>query len=337
MNLANRLVSPMKPIVSRLLLAIAISFSVSLAAQNPTEDPKGASGASKNSADVNRNSNAVTPAPGAGAAAPQTNTGDSSAPQSSILDRESNPGDPLLDVPPLPKGKATLVGGRIEKIDPIRDRITVAPFGGSSKMKIFFDERTHIYRDGTETTQANLHKGDRVYVDTMLDGPHVFAKNIRVITQLLPADASGQVVSYDPRTGMMRLHDQISSQPVSFTVGPQTVITKDRHVSASAADLREGSLVAVKFSPGTGRRGTAQQITILATPGTRFNFAGKVTHLDLRNGLIAVENDSDHQTYDIAFDPKSKLKDDITVGSQVQVTATFTGNGYRAETIESSN
>ncbi len=328
----------MKHFVPQVLLAAVVSFSLSVAAQSATENPKGATGASKNSADVNRNSNAPTPAAAApDAGAPDASNGNSSAPPSGILDRESNPGDPLLDVPPLPKGKATLIGGRVEKIDPIRDRITVAPFGDNKKMKIFFDERTHIYRDGAETTQANLHKGDRVYVDTMLDGPHVFAKNIRVITQLLPADATGQVLLYDQRTSTMTLQDQISARRVSFSVGPQTVVSKENHASGSAADLRQGSLVAVKFSPGAGRRGTAQQITILATPGTRVTFAGKVTHLDLRNGLIAVDNDTDHQTYDIAFDPKNKLKDDITVGSQVQVTATFTGSGYKAEAIESSN
>jgi len=328
----------MKRCVPQVLFAIVLSFSLLVAAQNPTENPKAAPGASKNSADANTNSKATTPAATAPDAASQdTGNGNSSAPTGNILDRESNPGDPLLDVPPLPKGKATLVGGRIEKIDPIRDRITVEPFGGGQTMKVFFDERTHIYRDGTETTQANLHKGDRVYVDTMLDGPHVFAKNIRVVTQLLPADASGQVLSYDQRSGIMTLHDQISAQPISFSVGPQTVVSKENHASGSAADLRQGSLVAVRFSPGTGRRGTAQQITVLATPGTSFTFAGKVMHLDLRNGLIAVENDTDHQTYDITFDPTSKLKDNITIGSQVQVKATFTGNGYKAEAIESSN
>jgi hypothetical protein len=325
----------MKHIVPRVLLAAVLSASISAALQNPTEDPKGAAGASKNSADVKKNSSTTKPAPDAGA--PDASNGNPSSGPNGILDRENNPGDPLLDVPPLPKGKATLVGGKIEKIDPVRDRITVAPFGDNGKMKISFDERTHIYRDGTETTQANLHKGDRVYVDTMLDGPRVFAKNIRVITQLLPADATGQVLSYDQRTKTMTLQDQISARRVSLSIGPQTVVSKENHVAGSDADLRQGCLVAVKFAPGTGRRGTAQQINILATPGTMVNFAGKVTHLDLRKGLIAVENDTDHQTYDIALDPGYKLKDGITVGSQVRVTATFTGNGYKAEAIAGSN
>lgn len=302
---------------------LAISFLLQLAvAQNPTENPAGATGASKNGADAASTPNR-TPPP-------------SSAPSSDSLSRESNPGDPLLDVPPLPKGNVTLVGGRLRKVDPIRDKVVVEPFGGGT-ITIFFDDRTHIYRDGTETTQAALHKGDRVYVDTMLDGPHVFAKNIRLATQLTPADASGQVLSYDRRSGAVTLHDDLSDRPVSFSVGPQTAITTQTNGAGSLAGLREGSLVAVRFSPGPGRPGLAQRITILATPGTSFTFAGKVTHLDMRSGLIAVDNQTDHKIYDISFDPaENKLRDDITVGSDVRIVATFTGKGYRADRISPS-
>ena len=37
-------------------------------------------------------------------------------------------------------------------------------------MKKAYDKRTHVYRDGVETTQLGIRKGDRAYVDTMLDG-----------------------------------------------------------------------------------------------------------------------------------------------------------------------
>jgi hypothetical protein len=313
----------MKSFVPQVLLVVLFLFLQLTVAQNPAENPAGATGAAKNSSDA-----AKTPG-----SAPTESNGNSTAPAADVLNRESNPGDPLLDVPPLPKGKVTLVGGRVGKIDPIADRIVVEPFGGGA-IKVFFDERTHIYRDGTETTQANIHKGDRVYVDTMLDGPHVFARNIRVVTRLLPADASGQVLSYDRRSGAITVNDMVSAQPVSFSVGPQTIVRKQDNTAGSADDLREGTLVAVRFSPGTGHRGAAQQVSILAVPGTTFTFAGKVTHLDMRAGLIAVDNQSDHKTYDIAFDPaKNKFNDDITVGSQVQIVATFTGKGYQAEQI----
>src|SRR5688572_193391 len=107
-------------------------------------------------------------------------------------DDQPNVGDPLLDVPKLPEGKVSLVGGTVLKIDQIRNRLVVEPFGGGEKLKMTFDERTRVFRDGTETTQMAIHKGDRVYIDTMLDRARVFARNIRVQSQAGPADASGQ-------------------------------------------------------------------------------------------------------------------------------------------------
>ncbi len=78
--------------------------------------------------------------------------------------------DPLLDTPPLPKGKPTLIGGTATKVDRVRNRVTVEPFGAKNKTPIFIDERSHIYRNGVETTVMGIKKGDRVYFDTMLDG-----------------------------------------------------------------------------------------------------------------------------------------------------------------------
>src|SRR5438309_7782171 len=45
---------------------------------------------------------------------------DTAAPNSPV---DSN--DPLLSVPPLPKGKTTLVGGQVRNIDMIRNRMDV--------------------------------------------------------------------------------------------------------------------------------------------------------------------------------------------------------------------
>jgi hypothetical protein len=50
--------------------------------------------------------------------------------------------------------------------------------------------------------------------------------------------------------------------------------------------------------------------------------------------LLAVDNQSDDKTYDISFDPAtSQVKNDLRLGSQVVVVATFTGNGYKASSI----
>src|SRR5437588_4518519 len=151
--------------------AMALLFSVfrvptlqgqSTTASSPAATSTQSSTASNESGDLN--------------AAPQTSAPDN-------LSREANPGDPLLDVPPLPKGKVTMEGGTVAKIDPIRNRLVLTPFGAKEKMKLWFDERTHFYRGGRETTQAAIHQGDRVYADTMLDRPHVFARNIRIVSE----------------------------------------------------------------------------------------------------------------------------------------------------------
>src|SRR6266851_4304600 len=93
-------------------------------------------------------------------------------PKTEILDSSATSGaagangrDPILDPPPFPSGNATLVGGIIRDVDHVRNRMAVAVFGGG-RWTVFFDERTHIFRNGAETTNVALKKGERVYVDT---------------------------------------------------------------------------------------------------------------------------------------------------------------------------
>ena len=244
----------------------------------------------------------------------------------------TEPYDPVMDVPPLPKGKATLVGGTVRKIDRLRNRVTVEAFGGHS-MKIGFDERTHIYRDGAETTQLGIQPGDRVYVDTLLDKTQVFAKNIRVVTALTPANANGQLIGYDPRTGMVAMRDRLSKQPVRFQVGQNTVITR-MDKPGSVSDLQPNALVAVKFAPGGANRGTATEIAIVAPPGQAFQFAGTITHLDFKSGIVAINNHTDDKTYDINFTPGLFRDSGMALGKEANIVAVFEGTGYRAQTIK---
>jgi hypothetical protein len=240
--------------------------------------------------------------------------------------------DPLLDPPPLPEGKVTLVGGTVKSVDRVRNHLVVQPFGGGS-MKLNFDERTHIYRDGVETTQLGIRKGDRIYVDTMLDGSSVFARNIRVKSQGQPAHAEGQVMSFDMQTGMLVLRDRLTSQPVSFRASQNTVITVDGK-PGSLADLKPGSIVSVGFSPYRANSGTATQIAISAVPGSVFTFAGKVTNVDLRNGVISVENRTDEKIYDINFNiAHVDKRDALSIGSDVTIQAVFQGTGYLAQSV----
>ncbi len=240
--------------------------------------------------------------------------------------------DPLLDTPPLPKTPVTLIGGTVRSVDHVRNRIAVQPFGSGSSMKLFFDERSHFYREGRETTQLAVRKGDRVYVDTQLDNGRVFARNVRVDTNAMPADASGQVIAYDPTRARVTIHDQLSSQPVTFHVDDHTVF-KGRG-TASARDLMPGSLISVRFTPGGPQRGLAQEVSVIAVPGSVFTFAGKVTHLDMSIGLISVDNVTDNKRYDIYFSPRTPgVTRALTEGSDVKVEAVFEGNRYAAKSV----
>ncbi|HKW25277.1 MAG TPA: DUF5666 domain-containing protein [Terriglobales bacterium] len=239
--------------------------------------------------------------------------------------------DPLLDLPPLPQGKTTLVGGTVHSIDQIRNRLRVQPFGGQA-MKIFFDERTHIYRDGVPSTQLAIHKGDRVYVDTMLDGTKVFARNIRVVTGTQAADARGQVTRNDAATGRITVQDELSARPVTFRVTPTTAVNGAG--LNSVRQLQAGSLVTVKFVADRGNGDVAQQISVIAAPGSVFTFYGRITYLDLSTRTLAVSNQSDKKTYDIKFTPTAVDPQMLGEGKQVLVKAHFDGAGYTADNIQ---
>jgi hypothetical protein len=237
--------------------------------------------------------------------------------------------DPVFGVPPLPSGKTSLVGGTVAKIDGVHNRLAVKVFDGG-KWTVAFDERTHFYRDGAETTFEKVKKGDRVYVDTMLDGHSIFARNVHVITKNGPASASGQVTTING--GVMVVHDDLSARPVQFRVDGETTVKRDG-AAASIADVQPGSLVTVHFAPGGANRGVAREVTILAAPGQAVMFDGTVRNVDLRNNQLAIENHTDSKTYEIAVDGEQGIPSNLMVGSEVTVAAVFDGRGYKARSI----
>jgi hypothetical protein len=317
-------VLPIMKVPRAVLIALALLITISLAAQNVPTSGKPAPAQTQPAANQPP-SNPSSQTTGAPESKPAANQ--------SASDENDNVGDPTLDVPALPKGNVTVVGGTVAKIDQIRNRMVVEPFGGGEKLKVTFDERTRIFRDGTETTQMGIHKGDRVYVDSMLDGSKVFARNVRVQSQAGPADASGQIEALNLNSGVLTLRDQLSAEPVNFRVDSGTVAKHDGK-QIGLAEVKSGSLVTLTFAPGGRARGVVKEISILAVPGTSFTFAGKVTFLDLRSKALAVENVSDGKTYDISFDPPAvEGRENLTVGSQVTIVAAFTGSGYVAQSL----
>lgn len=240
--------------------------------------------------------------------------------------------DPRFGVPPMPKGRVSLIGGIVQNIDPIRQRVTVRVFGNNKKMTFGYDERSHLYRDDVPVTYKGLQKGEHVYIDSMLDrNNHLFARNVRVVTSLKPADARGQIMQFQPRTGLLIIRDELSRAPVYLHIAPDTKITGNH--ADSRQDLIPGSLVAVHFASDYHRSDIAREIDILAIPGSIFTFAGNVTHLDMPDGILAVHNRSDDKTYELRFDP-GVVSDNVTVGSDVTVSAEFAGTEYKAKSVK---
>ncbi len=242
--------------------------------------------------------------------------------------------DPLLDPPPLPRSTITLIGGTITSVDEIQNRITVKPFGGKQRLHMDFDVRTHIFRNGIATTGRDLKPGDRIYLDTMLNGSKVFAKNIWIRNMAGSGNGRGQILRYDSRDNTITLRDEVSAEPVSFHLDSGTVIRSDNG-TGSVADLKSGSLVAVTFDPQQGRSGVVREISILAEPGSLFTFMGRITFIDLSQKLIAISNQRDDKDYDIYFDSiPTTILQGLREGTQASISALFDGSRYVAQKVD---
>jgi Domain of unknown function (DUF5666) len=262
-------------------------------------------------------------------------------PKTDILDSSATSGalvtdghDPILDAAPVPRTTTTMVGGTITGVDRMRNRMTVHVFGGG-RWTVNFDERTHIFHNGAETTQMAIKKGERVYVDTQLDNNKhdIFARNIRVGVAELPADADGQIIAVDAKHNELTLRDTLNSVPVRFAVDSETRVSNGQ-TPAAFKDVKPGTLVHVRFAASSPNRGLAREVSIIAVPGSTFTFAGKVTFLDLHRGLLAVQNSTDDKNYEIHFAPSVVAnRNELGVGRDVLVRATFEGARYMAQSV----
>ena len=237
-----------------------------------------------------------------------------------------DPASLLPDLPPLPRTNATLVGGTLEKLDRVRDRLTVRVFGGG-RTTALIDPRTRVFRGTKEMTIADLREGQRIYLDTILDGSTIFAKNIRLDAVAAQGESRGVVVKYQANQGELSIRDGIAPFPVKVRLSSSTQFVQgDRTVPATT--LVPGSLVAVTFTPEGNGRDTAQKISILALPGTRYVFSGQVVHIDLRTGLLVLNSSTDHKTYEIYLDPSFRPDDSLQPGSTVTAVTSFQDSRY---------
>jgi hypothetical protein len=239
----------------------------------------------------------------------------------------------LPDLPPLSShNKVSLIGGTVEKMDRVRDKFTVQVFGGG-RMNIYFDPRTHIYRNGDEASISDLRPGDRVSIDTMLDGGNIFARTIRLKAAANVGESQGVVVSYAAGSGELILRDRLSPQPLRLRVTSQTRLLDHGQV-ASASELVRGTLVAVKFDPQRDGRDVAKEVSVLAIPGTSFTFVGEVTGLDLSTGLLVLTSATDGKTYEIYLGPSATTANTkLRQAANVTVVTLFDGDRYVAQNV----
>jgi hypothetical protein len=238
--------------------------------------------------------------------------------------------DPLLDLPELPNNKVTLIGGTVKSLDEVMNRMVVVPFGSKQNLPVSFDTRTDFFEDGKPISYRTIREGQRVYVDTMLNGTSVFAKKIWIQSAADSGIGRGQVVAYNPEHQTLTIRDELSDQPIKMQLSRATVLKKGQE-PAVPADLVPGTLVAISFGPQRELR----EVNLLARPGSTFVFQGRISYLDMSRRLIAIDNRSDAKKYDISVGAiASSVLRQLREGSEVSVSAVFDGRRYNARTLE---
>ena len=268
------------------------------------------------------------------AAVAQTPSSNSGSASIELAPRAPNEYDPLLDLPRLPDKKVTLIGGSVTRLDRVTDKLTVQPFGAKPKMEVAFDTRTRFINNGKLANARELKPGQRIYLDTMLNGTKVFAKTVWIDNGDSTGSGRGQVVSFDPDRGSLIVRDELSSEPMKFQTGTSTEVRRGEQV-LTLSQLRPGTLVALTFGPNQAGIGGVHTISVLAEPGSAFSFFGRITFLDLSRHLLAIANEPDNKTYEIQLEslPPGTVRG-LHPGSQVGISAVFDGNHYVARGIE---
>jgi hypothetical protein len=140
--------------------------------------------------------------------------------------RQKESYDPLLDLPPLKREKVTLIGGVVVRLDEVMNHMVFQPFGTKQKMQVHFDTRTHFYLDGKPITEREVKQGQRIYLDTQLNGDRVFVKTIWIRTTAESGLGRGQIMDFDPGHRVVTVRDELSNQPLKLQLAPNATIRK---------------------------------------------------------------------------------------------------------------
>jgi hypothetical protein len=244
----------------------------------------------------------------------------------------------LLALPPVPGGTTTVVGGSIRDLDLVRDRFSLS-LDGKRVMKILFDERTQVYRDGIKIPLRDLRPEGHASVQTTLDGSDVFAVSIHILSRAPEGECRGRILKFNPQNGELEVSTALSPEPVRLFVPADASIRREGQPSFTSKssgrnDLVAGALVVATFRQGQSDRDVAGQITILAIPGTSFSFAGSISYLDLSRGLFDVVDPHDGKSYEIHFSSaRIPANGTLHLGESVSVKAFYDGTQYQASEI----
>lgn len=245
------------------------------------------------------------------------------------------------DLPPLPAaphGKSTVFGGAINAIDPVRDQLTLHVFG-EKPMKILFDERTQVFRDGKRIPLRQLAPSRHASVQTILDGSSVFALSVHILSQSVEGNYDGRVLSYHPDTRELVIDSGDAGIPLKLEVAGNASVGREGQSSFTAsgsgmADLTQGTLISVEFDADSNGKGIARRISVLATPGSAFVFSGEISALDLHTGYLVLVDPRDGKTYRIFFKSMAVPgMSDLRTGEQVRISAEYNGTHYVANEI----
>lgn len=238
-------------------------------------------------------------------------------------------------LPAMPRGKSTVLGGQISKVDPVLDQFTLHVFG-QKPIKILFDERTQIYRNGTKIPLRDLRPEEHASVQTILEGPNIFAISIHMLSDLPQGEAQGRVLDFNPETRELTMGSSLSRDPIRLQLREDTPVVRQGQsaftsASGGQADLVTGALVIVTFDASEKGRAVANRVTVLAKPGANFAFSGKVSSLDMHSGVMVVVDPRDQKSYQISFDAgRLPVTETLHVGDEVRINAAFEGTRYTA-------
>jgi hypothetical protein len=238
-----------------------------------------------------------------------------------------------------PVNTSTAIGGDIQSVDPVLDRL-VLKVAGQKPLKVLFDERTELYLDGKRLSLRELKPGRHASIQTTLDGPNIFAISIHMLSETPSGECQGQVLSFNSATGELIINAVLSNQPVKLAVNANTIFAREGQPSfssqnSSQADIVRGALVSVQFDSQGNGQGIAHRIVVHAVPGAEFAFTGTISALDMHSGTIVLSDPRDDKQYQIFFSPdRISASGSLRQGAAVNVTASYDGIRYVASTIQ---